>query len=109
MAARLDLGQMLSVAAEAEQLVDEHPYRERLWEVLMLAQYRAGRQVDALRTFQRVRSTLGDELGIEPGPALEHLERAILNHDPALAAATRAAAGRDPTTPVRLGLCRRAW
>jgi predicted ATPase/class 3 adenylate cyclase len=85
LAARLDLGETSSVAAEAERFADAHPYRERLWEVLMLAQYRAGRQIDALRTFQRVRDMFGEELGVEPGPALVQLERAILEHDPALA------------------------
>ena len=52
----------------------------------MLALYRSGRQADALRAFQRARTVLGDELGLEPGPALRELERQILEHDPALGA-----------------------
>jgi predicted ATPase/class 3 adenylate cyclase len=101
LAARLDLGESSSVAADAERLVDQHPYRERIWELLMLAQYRAGQQIEALRTFQRVRSTLGDELGIEPGPALVQLERAILTHDPGL---TTAAPGRDTSGALPTGV-----
>ena len=50
----------------------------------MCAQYRAGRQGDALASYQRVRSTLADELGVDPGPALQELERLILAQDPSL-------------------------
>ncbi|MDJ0499157.1 MAG: BTAD domain-containing putative transcriptional regulator, partial [Acidimicrobiia bacterium] len=69
---------------ELEQLTGEHPYRERLWQQLMLALYRSGRQVDALRTFQSLRQTLGEDLGIDPAPESNELERAILLHDPDL-------------------------
>ena len=51
----------------------------------MLGLYRAGRQVDALRAFQRMRKQLAEELGVEPSTELSALERAILNHDPSLA------------------------
>lgn len=64
--------------------VIEHPLRERRWEQLMLALYRDGRQAEALRAFQRARSHLSDQLGLEPGPALVQLERRILEHDPQL-------------------------
>ncbi len=70
--------------ADAERLVGEMPLRERRWALLMRALYRDDRQADALRAFQRARTTLGDELGLEPGPILRELEQAIVAHDPEL-------------------------
>ena len=61
-----------------------HPMRESFWALLMAAQYRAGRQGDALASYQRARTTLADELGIDPGPALQELERLILAQDPSM-------------------------
>jgi hypothetical protein len=58
--------------------------RERFRALLMLALYRSGRQADALDAYQTARRTLVDALGLEPGPALQELERAVLQHDPAL-------------------------
>ena len=78
------LGEHAALVGELESLVREHPLRERLQAQLMLALYRAGRQADALERYRQARSELIDELGIEPGPALQELERAILAHDPAL-------------------------
>jgi predicted ATPase/DNA-binding SARP family transcriptional activator len=77
-------GRHRELCGELEALVGEHPYRERFWEHLMLALYRAGRQADALRAFQRVRTLLGEELGIEPGEALQRLDEAILLQKPEL-------------------------
>jgi DNA-binding SARP family transcriptional activator/DNA-binding CsgD family transcriptional regulator/tetratricopeptide (TPR) repeat protein len=70
--------------AELEALVRWHPMRESFWALLMCAQYRAGRQADALASYQRARTTLADELGIDPGPALQELERLILAQDPSM-------------------------
>ena len=70
--------------AELEALVRWHPLRESFWALLMAAQYRAGRQGDALASYQRARATLADELGVDPGPALQDLERLILAQDPSL-------------------------
>src|SRR5438105_3656658 len=67
-----------------EGLVVEYPFRERLRSQLMLALYRSGRQADALHVFQSGRKALVDELGIDPGPALQQLERLILNQDSSL-------------------------
>jgi adenylate cyclase len=84
LAAELDCGHHREVTAELEGLVHEHVLRERFWELLMLALYRSGRQPDALRAFQDLRARLGDEVGLDPSPALMDLERAIVAHDPAL-------------------------
>ncbi len=70
--------------AELEALVRWHPMRESFWALLMAAQYRSGRQGDALASYQRARSTLAEELGVDPGPQLQELERLILAHDPSL-------------------------
>jgi DNA-binding SARP family transcriptional activator/streptogramin lyase len=72
------------VVGELETLVAEHPLRERFRAQLMLALYRAGRQADALAVYQEGRRRLVDELGIEPGPALQQLERSILRQERAL-------------------------
>jgi predicted ATPase/DNA-binding SARP family transcriptional activator len=82
--AELALGHHDRVVTEAETRIAEQPLRERLRAQQMLALYRSGRQADALRAFQTARATLGDELGIEPGPELRQLEAAILAQDPAL-------------------------
>jgi DNA-binding SARP family transcriptional activator len=82
--ALLDLGRHAEVIPELEGVIGEHRLDEHFWAQLMLAYYRAGRQADALRAYQEVRSVLADELGIEPGAELADLERKILDHDPAL-------------------------
>lgn len=90
--AELDLGRHAEVTGELEALVQRHPLRERLWSQLMVALYRSSRQADALSAYQRVRTILADELGLEPGPELRRLEAAVLRHDPQL---TLPAASRD--------------
>src|SRR5579862_3694669 len=85
--ADLVLGRHGELAGELEALCREHPLRERLWELLMLALYQSGRQAEALRAYTEARDRLVDELGIDPGPALRELEARILAQDPSLAAA----------------------
>jgi YVTN family beta-propeller protein len=80
----LSLGHGSDLVGELEALVAQNPYRERLRGQLMLALYRAGRQADALALYQETRKLLVDELGIEPSPALQRLEGAILRQEPAL-------------------------
>jgi predicted ATPase/DNA-binding SARP family transcriptional activator len=71
-------------AGDVEKLCEEHPYRERLWGLLARTLYRADRQADAVRTFTRVRTILGDELGLGLSPELGRLEERILLQDPSL-------------------------
>ena len=72
------------LVAELSALVVRHPLRERLRGQLILALYRSDRQADALEAYRETRRLLDEELGLEPGPALRELERAILRHDPVL-------------------------
>ena len=93
---RTDLGDHAEAVGALERLVTEHPLRERLWSLLARAQYLAARQGDALATLRRAREHLAEELGIDPGPALQALEQAILQQDPTLAPAPAAGpAGRS--------------
>jgi DNA-binding SARP family transcriptional activator len=89
--ADLSLGRHTELVGELEALVREHPLRELLRGQLMLSLYRSGRQAEALEAYRQTRDLLVEELGIEPGPALQELERAILRHDPELLQATNAA------------------
>jgi DNA-binding SARP family transcriptional activator len=82
--ARLALGEHEQVVPDATAAVAENPLREQRWATLMLALYRCGRQADALRAYQRLRTLLVDELGIDPSPPLTALEAAVLRHDPVL-------------------------
>jgi YVTN family beta-propeller protein len=96
-AADLALGRAGELVSELEQLVRDHPLRERLVGQLMLALYREGRQDAALEAFRRTRLQLVAELGLEPGAPLRRLEREILDQDPSL----------DVARPRRVTLARR--
>jgi predicted ATPase/DNA-binding SARP family transcriptional activator len=98
--ARLGLGEHDALVPELEALVAAEPYRERLREQQILALYRAGRQKDALETYRAARRALVDALGVEPGPALQELERAILRQDPSLDAPAPPPTSR-PSLPVQ--------
>ena len=91
--ADLSLGRDDELVGELEVLVSEHPLRERLRGYLMMALYRSGRQAEALDAYQSGRRALVDQLGIEPSPALQELERGILRQDPSLDLAPPAPAG----------------
>jgi adenylate cyclase len=84
--AEIDAGDHDLVVGELAGLIDAFPLRERFWRQFMLALYRSGRQAEALRAYQRLRDTLGEELGIEPSPEVADLEERILLHDPSLSA-----------------------
>jgi DNA-binding SARP family transcriptional activator len=106
--ADLARGRHRELVGELEALVAAHPFRERLRGQLMLALYRCGRQADALHAFQDARRALVEELGIDPGPALQRLQRQILDQDPSLDPQPPAPAGADavaaPHAPERVEL-----
>jgi predicted ATPase/DNA-binding SARP family transcriptional activator len=82
--ARLAAGEHDQVIGELSELVAQYPLRERLRGLQVRALYQAGRQSEALESFRRLRATLAEELGLEPGPELTELHQAILAQDPAL-------------------------
>jgi DNA-binding SARP family transcriptional activator len=96
------LGHAEQLVPELEALVARFPLRERLRRQLMLALYRAGRQADALAAYRDARRALLDELGIEPGRALQEVQKAILAQDPTLEgdAARPVVAGRRAARPL---------
>jgi DNA-binding SARP family transcriptional activator len=81
LAADIALGEHAAAIAELRALLAEHPFRERLTELLMLALYKSGRQAEALCVFDSVRRRLSAELGIDPGPALQTMHRRVLQAD----------------------------
>lgn len=101
----LQLGRHKNLTLDLPPLITEHPYREQLYEYLILALYRCGRQAEALTVFREARSTLLEQMGVEPGPELHRLERAILNQSTDLDApepnAARPASTRDRTEPTK--------
>jgi DNA-binding SARP family transcriptional activator len=97
--AELALGRDAELVPELEQMIRERPLRERPRGQLMLALYRAERQAEALEVYQETRRTLVDELGIEPSPALQRLERAILTQDAGLEAPATQAEAPAPGSP----------
>ena len=99
----LRLGRHAALVPELEAMVAATPLREHRWEQLVVALYRCGRQSDALGAYRQARDTLAEELGVEPGPELRRLERAVLAHDAALAPPVR-----SPSTTAPAGQIRRA-
>jgi DNA-binding SARP family transcriptional activator/pimeloyl-ACP methyl ester carboxylesterase len=93
--ALLACGRHQDTVTELETLTRDHPLRERFWHQRLLALYRSGRQAEALRAYRELRSTLVDELGIEPGPELRELEMRILRQDATLEYRAARKAGRD--------------
>jgi DNA-binding SARP family transcriptional activator/streptogramin lyase len=98
--AELLAGRHAEVTAELEEFVYEHPLRERARAALMIALYRGGRQSEALRTYREARVLLAEELGLDPGPELQRLEKAVLVQDASLAPP-------GPRRPGRPGRLRR--
>jgi DNA-binding SARP family transcriptional activator len=84
LALEIELGGHVAAAAELQSLLAAEPMRERLCELLMLALYRSGRQLDALAVFEDKRRWLADEFGVDPGPALREMQQRILRTDVSL-------------------------
>jgi DNA-binding SARP family transcriptional activator/WD40 repeat protein len=84
-AADLELGRHRDLVAELESLTEEYPLRERFRSQQMLALYRCGRQAEALRAYEKTRTYLVEEVGLDPSRELRDLEQRILEQDPALA------------------------
>ena len=82
--AELGLGMHSYLVAELEGLTAEFTLRERFRAQHMVALYRSGRQAEALRSYDKLRRFLGEELGIEPSLELRDLEQQILEQDPNL-------------------------
>jgi eukaryotic-like serine/threonine-protein kinase len=101
--AKLALGAHADVVGQLETLISEHPYRERLRALLMLALYRCDRQADALQAYQNARLALVEELGIEPGERLRELEKAILVQDPKLHLTAERPAAAEPAARAPRG------
>ena len=104
--ADLALGAHAELAGELQAFVGAHPLRERPRGQLMLALYRSGRQAEALAAYQAARQALVDQLGIEPSPSLQRLEKSILNQAPELdpapiRSATVTVPAREPRVELR--------
>jgi DNA-binding SARP family transcriptional activator len=97
--ARLHTREFTQIAADLRRHVAGWPVRERSWELLMLALYRSGNVCAALDAYHRARTTLGEQLGIEPGPRMQELHRAMLSRQPWLDGGPRPR--ETPTLPSR--------
>jgi DNA-binding SARP family transcriptional activator len=99
LAAELAAGEAAGLVGELRTLVADHPLRERLRSLLMLALYRLGQTAESLAVFEDGRRLLADELGADPGGELEALHRRILQQDPSLLTPLRAAPPARTPTP----------
>jgi DNA-binding SARP family transcriptional activator/Tfp pilus assembly protein PilF len=99
----LALGRHEEVVPDLTALVTDHPLRERMRGLLMIALYRSGRHAEALRVFQDGRRVLAEELGIDPGTDLSRIHQQVLNCDPALNLANPAAAGGQASPAAASG------
>ncbi len=103
--AALRAGRHSELLAELTAAALTHPLDERLAGQLMLAQYRSGRQAEALETYRKTREKLVDELGVDPSPLLQSVHQQILDGEPALPVrvATRPLAGLPRRTTSFVG------
>lgn len=101
--AELRLGRHAELLGDLHTLTTTWPLQERAWELLLVALCRSGRRADALAAYQRVRTLLTAELGVEPGAGLQQVHRQILAADSALAASLRPEAVPAPRAPQPVG------
>jgi DNA-binding SARP family transcriptional activator len=97
--ARLHTCEFPEIAADLRRHLINWPIRERCWELLMLAYYRCGDLPAALAAYRQARGVLVKQLGVEPGPKLQRLHRAVLRRDRSL---DGPAAPREAVTVQRL-------
>jgi DNA-binding SARP family transcriptional activator/Tfp pilus assembly protein PilF len=102
LATGLELGRHRDLLPELARLGAEHPTRERLVELHMLALYRDGRTAEALDVYSRARARLADELGLDPGPALQDLHTAVLRGEPIPPSGASRPAGDTRVRPAQL-------
>ncbi|MFE9425341.1 BTAD domain-containing putative transcriptional regulator [Kitasatospora sp. NPDC006697] len=106
-AVALEIGLHAEIVSELNHLTAEHPLRERLRELLMLALYRSGRQAEALNVYAATRKLLIEELGVEPGAGLAAMHSRILSADPGLMTSVAEPRGQSseivtPAPPAQL-------
>jgi len=99
-AVMLELDRCAEAVDELQRLVDEHPLREGRWALLMEALHRCGRRADALTVFHRACRVLRGELGLDPGPRLREVQRAVLATAPGEEPARSTPAPRPSTVPA---------
>ena len=105
----LAMGRHARAIPELQALVEACPLRETFRAQLMLALYRAGRQVDALAVYVETRAMWVEELGLEPDARLRMLQQRILVQDPMLQHDAAQEAGPDRPPTVRTGVRGRVW
>lgn len=98
----MKLGRGPALIGELMLLTQEYPFHEGFSEMLMLALARAGRRSEALEVFHGLRSRLTSDLGLEPGPSVQRVQRALLGGDAERDAPQPAARRRSPRRRMRL-------
>jgi DNA-binding SARP family transcriptional activator/basic membrane lipoprotein Med (substrate-binding protein (PBP1-ABC) superfamily) len=99
--ADLALGRDVELVGELRRLLEESPYRERLVAQLMIALYRSGRQAEALEVYERTRSALDDDLGLQPSEELQRLAGQIVRQEPQLRKPARVVQAPEAERTVR--------
>jgi DNA-binding SARP family transcriptional activator len=94
--ADLALHRHADILGELTMLAARNPMNENFWGLLIIALYRAGHVARALEAYQRLRTVLGDELGIDPSPWIRRLHQAILSGEPVEDMDTLLAQDRGP-------------
>jgi SARP family transcriptional regulator, regulator of embCAB operon len=101
--AEIACGRAYTVIGELETLTAEHPYREPLWAQMITAYYVSERQSDALEAYQRLKTTLAEDLGIDPGPTVRALHALILRQEPVDTKRTAQSSAASTITTARRG------
>ncbi|QXG76069.1 winged helix-turn-helix domain-containing protein [Modestobacter sp. L9-4] len=102
LAAEVELGHLTEALGELTVLIAQQPLRERLRELQVLALWRLGRQAEALSAYAQARTVLAEELGVDPGPALQALQELVLTGTPPVPAGPVAPAVRATPAPAQL-------